>query len=393
MKRISSLERKYVLEALDNEFCTSKNSEFNSRLESKFAEIFGSKYALGLVNGTATLHTAVAACGVSSGDEVIVTPLTMSSPAISVLQNRSIPVFADVDKNTFNISADGIKAVITDKTKALMSVSLYGVSPEYDSVLELCKKNGLPLIEDNAECFLNEYKGKKVGTFGDFASYSFQASKHLSCGEGGMLLTDNEALADKARKFSGLGYAGISSGQRKITKEDIQDPLYSRHVSLGFNYRMSELTAAVALGQIERAKELVDVRIQCAAMFTSAIDGYSSVIPQQSPQGATNSYWAFAMILNTDKPGTDWYGFKKLFQSNGGDPYYAAWKLSYMEPLFLDTVQKDKNIWQKYESGLCPNAEYLQPRLIQLKTNYWNHSEAEKQAEVLHRTLEIWEDR
>ncbi len=393
MKRIGPLEKKYVLEVLENEFRTSANSEFNTRLESQFAELFGSKYAIGLVNGTATLHTAIAACGVKSGEEVVIPPLTMSSPALSVLQNGSIPVFADVDRDTFNITAEGIKSVITEKTKAVMPVSLYGVSPDYDSILEVCKKNHLFLIEDNAESFLNTYKGKLVGTFGDFASYSFQASKHLTCGEGGMLITDKEALADKARKFSGLGYAGVSSLQRKITKKDIQNPSYNRHVSLGFNYRMSELTAAVALGQLERAEEIVNLRITCAEMFSQAIDGSTSVIPQKAPEGASNSYWTFAMVLNTDKPETDWYDFRNLFLENGGDSFYAAWKLSYMEPLFSDTVQKDKNIWQKYEPGLCPNAEYLQPRMIQLKTNYWDPSEAEKQAEKLHLTLGMWEAR
>lgn len=393
MDRIGSLERKYVMEVLDNGFRTSANSEFNTRLETGFAGLFGSKYAIGLVNGTATLHTALAACGVKPGEEVIVPPLTMSSPAISVLQNGSIPVFADVDKKSFTLTAEGIESVITEKTKAVMPVSLYGASPDYDSILEICSRNNLFLIEDNAECFLSRYKGKAVGTFGDFASYSFQASKHLSCGEGGMLITDNESLADKARKFSGLGYAGVSSSQRKITRKDIQNPSYNRHLSMGFNFRMSELTAAVALGQLERAEELVAVRKKSAEMFLDAIDGFTSVVPQKSPDGADNSYWAFAMVLNTDKPESDWYEFRKMFLENGGDSFYAAWKLSYMEPLFSDTVINDENVWQKYEPGLCPDAEYLQPRMIQMKTNYWNLDDAEKQAEILYLTLNKWESR
>ncbi len=387
MKRISEIERKYVLEVLDNAFATSLNSVFNNALEKKFAEVFKSKYAIGHVNGTATMHTALAALGVKPGDEVIVPPLTMSSTALSVLHNGSIPVFADVDKNTFNISADGIRKVITSKTKAIITVSLYGLSPDYDEILKICKEYDIRLIEDNAECVLGKYKGKYVGEFGDFSSYSFQASKHLTTGEGGMLTTLNETYADRARKFSCLGYAGVSASKGKITRNDIQDPNYDRHVSLGFNYRMSELQAAVALGQLEKVGELVEQRIKVAKLFDKAILGCDFLRRQSEPEGYLNSYWSYSMILKTEKPEVDWYRFKELFRKNGGDGYYAAWKLSYFEPLFQNEIQKMDGVWQQYEKGLCPNSEYLQPRMMQLKTNYWDLSEAEQQAEILHKTI------
>jgi perosamine synthetase len=313
----------------------------------------------------------------------------MSSPAISVLQNSSVPVFADVDKETFNILPQSIEKVTTKKTKAIMPVALYGLSPDYDAIRKV--SHNIPVIEDNAECFLGTYNGKLVGTFGEFASFSFQASKHLATGEGGMLVTNNEELADKARKFSCLGYASVSSKKGKISREDIQDPKYSRHVSVGFNYRMSEVNAAVALGQLERAKELVQIRLDVAKMFSHAVKGFSSVIPQKVPSGYVNSYWTYVVCLNTDKPEEDWYSFRKLFLKNGGDPYYAAWKLSYTEPLFQDSIQKMEGVWQRYEKGLCPNAEYLQPRLIQLKTNYWELDDAKRQADILNKTLKEWE--
>jgi len=388
MKRISDLERKYVFEALENEFNTSKNSIFNNRLEKEFADQFNTNYAIGHVNGTATMHTALAACEVQHAEEVIVPPLTMSSTALAVLQNGSIPVFADVDPNTFNISPEGIKNVISSKTRAIITVALYGLSPDYDEIMDICSKNDLYLIEDNAECFLGKYKGKYVGEFGDFSSYSFQASKHITCGEGGMLITNDSTLADKARKFSSLGYAGVSGKQGKITKNDIQDPNYSRHVSIGFNYRMSELQAAAILGQLQRSKELVQARLETAKLFDEAICGQSLVTRQTEPTEYSNSYWCYSMILNTTIPEIDWYKFRDLFQKKGGDGYYAAWKLSYFEPLFLETVQNYDGIWQRYEHGLCPNAEYLQPRMIQMKTNYWGIEEAKKQAEILHKTIQ-----
>src|SRR5450830_1219579 len=201
MERISGLEKKYVLEVLDNQFQSSKNNVFTARLEAKFAATFHREFAVSFVNGTATMHTALAALGVKPGEEVIVPPLTMSSPALAVLHHNSVPVFADVDRKTFNISADSIRANITGKTRAVIVVSLYGLAPDYDQILKICQEKGIFLIEDNAQSFLSRYKGKLVGQFGDFASFSFQASKHLTCGEGGMLVTSSEDLAGKARRF------------------------------------------------------------------------------------------------------------------------------------------------------------------------------------------------
>jgi perosamine synthetase len=311
----------------------------------------------------------------------------MSSTALAVLQNSSIPVFADVDKNTFNISPESIKLCITSKTKAIMPVSLYGLSPEYKLILEICKKNKLNLIEDNAECFLGKYDNKIVGQYGDFASFSFQASKHLTSGEGGMLITNNEIYANNARRFSSLGYAGVDAKKGKISKNDIQDPGYSRHVSLGFNYRMSELCASVLLGQLERAGELVNQRIKVAKIFDEVVLNSSLLQRQAEPKGYHHTYWAYSLILQTTKPEIDWYRFRAIFQKNGGDGYYAAWKLSYNEPYFKREVQKMPGIWQKYNETLCPNADYLQKRMIQLKTNYWDLSEAKKQAVILKKTI------
>jgi len=387
MKRITDLEKKYVLEVLDNEFSTSKNGLFTNRMEAKFTEIFEYDFSISHVNGTATMHTALHALGVGEGDEVIVPPLTMASTSLCVLQNGSIPVFADVDINTYNIDPKSIRDKITSKTKAIITVALFGLSPEYDEILEICKEHNIFLIEDNAECFLGYYKGKLVGTFGDFSSYSFQASKHISCGEGGMLTTNNPELADIARRFTSLGYAGVSGKKAKITRRDIQDPVYNRHISVGYNYRMSEVQSAVMLGQLERIEELVDIRIRVGQIFDEAIEGSEIVTKQHTPDYCKNSYWGYSMILNTNKPEIDWYRFRDLFQKNGGDSYYAAWKLTYQEELFEKEIQHMKGITQKYIKGLCPNAEFLQKRMICMKTNYWDLDKAYTQAEILRKTL------
>jgi len=385
--RFTDLEKKYAAEAIENEFNTSKNSEFNNRLESSICKLFNIGFAIGHVNGTATLHTALASLGIGTGDEVIVPPLTMSSTSLAVLQNGSIPVFADVDPETFNLDADSVENCIGPRTRAVMTVALYGLSPDYDRILEVCRRHKLFLIEDNAQCFKSTYREKLVGTFGDFASFSFQASKHLTSGEGGMLITNDPVLADKARRFSSLGYAGVSGKQGKISRNDIQDPQYDRHVSLGFNYRMSEVNAAVLVGQVERADELVGQRIRAAEILLGAVAGTGLFRPQRVPDHCKNTYWTVALAMDTLNPQEDWYRFRDLFQSNGGDGYYAAWKLSYDEPLFLRKVSRLPGIRQEYSQGLCPNAEYLQPRMLQLKTNYWDLEEAKKQAGILEKTI------
>lgn len=391
MERFAAIERKYLAEALDNGFSTSLNSVFNSRFEQRFSQVYGVPFAIGHVNGTATLHTALVALGVRPGDEVIVPPLTMSSTALAVLQAQAVPVFADVDPSTFNIDPRSVESCITEKTRAIMSVSLYGLPPDYDGLLAICRDHGLALVEDNAESFLSTFRGKLVGQFGDFASFSFQASKHLTAGEGGILVTSKEDLANAARRFSSLGYAGVSARQGKITRNDIQDPRYSRHVSLGFNYRMSELAAAVLLGQLERAEELVGQRVEAARVFENIVSRSSKAIPQRTPPECTHSYWTYAFALSTDEPGTSWYRFRNQFQQMGGDGFYAAWKLSYFEPLFLNEIQHMPGVWQRYGAGLCPNAEFLQPRMVQLKTNYWNIDEAKRQAELLGEALsQFW---
>lgn len=386
MKRIGDLERKYVLEVIENQFETSKNGIFNTRLEAAFAQRFGRAFALGHTNGTSTMHTALKALGVGPGDEVVVPPLTMSSTAIVVLHCGAIPVFADVDPGTLTLDPDAVRKVITDRTKAMIPVSLYGLAPDYDGLLSICDQHSLGMVEDNAECFLGEYKGKLVGQFGHFASYSFQASKHMSSGAGGMLITDDEELADKARRFSILGYATVKGKSGSLTKSDIQDPNFARHATLGWNYRMSELQAAVALGQLERLDELVEARCRSAQSFMDAVSEFSFLRPQEVPDGYRNTYWTCPLILETEQPEIDWYTFRDLYLKNGGDGYYAAWLPNYLEPLFQNEAQGGQGAWQDLERGLCPNAEFAQKRLMQFKTNYWDEAEGRQQADVLHKT-------
>jgi perosamine synthetase len=391
-RRIYGNELKYLKEVLDSEFRSSKGSSMMRRFEEAFAARFGSKYAISFVNGTATMHAALEAWGIAPGDEVIVPPLTMSATTFAVLQANGTPVFADVDPNTFQVSPASIEACITPRTRAIITVALYGLSPDMDPIMELARKHDLLVIEDNAECFLGTYKGRMVGTLGHCASFSFQSSKHLTSGEGGIIITNDLELAEKMRRVQSLGYAGVSATKGKITKRDIQDPNYSRHVTLGWNYRMAELCCAVALAQVEKIDDLVERRIEVGHLFSQAIRDYEDwFIPQKVDNGYGHTYWTWVARIGDEN--ISWYQFRDRFLELGGDGVYAAWKLTYLEPMFQEMrlLGREKFISlenkSKYREGLCPTAERLQPRLVQFKTNYWNLDDAKRQAEILSKTL------
>lgn len=389
IERIGEAERRYVAEVLDTNFRTSQGARMCNALERTFAERHGVGYAISFVNGTATMHAALVAAGVGPGDEVIVPPLTMSSTTFVVLQAGAVPVFADVDPDTFQIDAASVAEQVTAHTKAIIPVALYGLSPDMDALMEIAAQHGLTVIEDDAETMFSTWKGKLVGTLGHMASFSFQSTKHLTSGEGGMLITDDADLARRVRQFNSLGYAGLDGGKGKITKNDIQDPYYARHVSYGYNYRMPELCAAVMLGQMERADELVQRRIDVAELFLDVIRGCNWLKPQVTPEDCRNSYWTLAARLTSDQIG--WREFRDAFRKNGGDGIYAAWRLTYLEPMFADgcPVQHPsyRGTYQNFAAGLCPNAELVQKQMLQFKTSYWDWSAAERQAEILDRTI------
>lgn len=398
IKRISEKERAYVSEVLDSEFRTSAGSLMTKRLEEKFAELFGVKYAISHVNGTATMHSASVAAGVGPGDEVIVPPLTMASTSFAVLHANAVPVFADIDPDTFNIDPADIKRRITPRTRAIIPVALYGLSPDMDAIMEIANQHNLTVIEDDAECFLGYYKGRVVGSIGHMASFSFQSSKHMTSGEGGMVITNSEELADRVRRFSNLGYAAVSGapGKGKITKDTIQDPKYERHISVGWNYRMSELCSAVALAQVERLEELVAQRIKVAQLYAERIRGCDWLVAQAVPDGYKHSYWTYVLKLENEGE-FSWYDFRKKYMELGGDGIYAAWQLTYLEPVFQEQRFYAKGCpaycslyegqLQEYKPGLCPVAESIQPKLLQFKTNYMDMSLAERKADALAKTI------
>ena len=290
-------ELKYLSKVLESEHWSSTSGTWNSLLENSFCEKFESEYAIAMNSGTSTLHSALYAVGVRPGDEVI-------SPALSVIMNTTstihcgaIPVYADIDRETFNIDPDDLERKITTKTKAIQIVHLYGLPCDMDRIMDISNRYGIPVIEDCAQCFLSKYNRKLIGSFGSFASYSFENSKHMSCGEGGILTTNNEKYATSARKFGNHGFKNSSakSGRTKLNLDDFQKPEYKRHDQIGWNYRLSEFLAAITVAQLEKIDDLINLRIKTSEMFLSVIKDTKCdyLIPQKSMEGVTNSYWAF----------------------------------------------------------------------------------------------------
>ena len=386
IERITDRERKYVQQVLDAQFRSSAGSIMSKPLEELFAERFNSRFAIAFSNGTCTMHAALAAAGIGPGDEVIVPPLTMASTSLAVLHAGAIPIFADIDPHTWTIDPKSVEHVITPHSKAIIPVSISGLSPDMDAIMQIAGEHDLFVLEDDAQCFLGYYKGRIMGSIGHASSFSFQSSKHLTSGEGGMVTTDNEELAEGIRRFASLGYAtvGAGAGQAKITKETIQDPAYERHIALGFNYRMPELCAAVVLGQLERIDGLVEMRIESANLFAEAAAGSDWLTPQAVPEGYVHAYWTY--VLKLDRDDITWYEFRDKYRELGGDGIYAAWKLTYGEPIFRGARFGPEQS-QEFAPGLCPVAESVQPRLLQFKTNYFDLDVAAEQTKILSETI------
>jgi len=260
--RVSPKARQYVEEVLDFGFHNASSPGISALLEGRFSARFGRKYGILHANGTATLHSALLAADVGVGDEVIVPAYTVAMTATVALYANAVPVFADVDPETWTISPEDVRRKITPRTKAVIPVSICGLAPDMDPIMKLARAHNLVVVEDNAQCFLGKYKGRLVGSIGQFASFSFQASKHMTSGDGGILICDDEELATRARKAAVAGYSTLTAGPGdSVVAEELRcHPAFERHTSLGYNFRLPEIAAAVALGELERLDDLVAMR-------------------------------------------------------------------------------------------------------------------------------------
>lgn len=387
--RFTDREMNYVREVLDSGFGSGTSGSMNNRFEQALAEKVGAKFAVTFNSGTSTLHAALDAVGVGYGDEVITTPLTVISNLDVILAQNAVPVFADINPDTFNIDPDEVARKITPRTKAIMPVSLYGLSCDLDPLMELGRKHGIAVINDAAQAFGTMYKGRPIAGIADITSYSLENSKHITTGDGGIVVTSNPAYAEAMRKFGSLGYAALKAtdGRIRSNKDIFQNPNYKRHDAFGYNYRMPEVAAAVGLAQTERMDFFLKLRADIAAMFLDAAKKADYLVPQKVPEGYNNSYWTVA--FRYERKDVTWQDFRFKYIDFGGDGIYAAWALLHHETMVSSGAWKKRcpPLYDGVSFPGFPNAEMVQPKIMQFVNNYGSTEEAEAQVDALRKTI------
>ena len=353
-----------------------RNDEYSltQEFEEKFCEKFGVDYSVAINSATSGLHAALAAAGVGPGDEVIQPSVTVIMDAYATLYLGATPVFVDINPETWNIDVNEIEKSITEKTKAIIVVSLYGLPVDIDPIMDLARKHNITVIDDSAETVLSDYKGKYSGTCADIGVFSFEKTKHITSGsEGGMVVTNSKELAEKVRKFGGIGYKNLTAtaGRTSLASSVFQNPNYERFDSMGYNYRMNLVTAACGLANFEILDQLIDRRKEIGSMFLEAVDGCSWIKTQKVEDYCEHSYYTFAFLYEHTE--ISWDQFYNTYIEMGGDGFYACWKNPYLEP----------SLKSKFSIVSCPIAEEYQKKLMCFKTNYRDLGLAQRKVNVL----------
>ena len=275
-------EKKYLCECIESGWISSEGP-FVKEFEQRMSETVGRKYGIAVSNGTAALEVAVQALGIGQDDEVIMPAFTIISCAMAVTKVGAVPILVDSDINTWNMKVDEIEAKITSKTKAIMIVHLYGLPVEVTPILAMAKKYNLKIIEDAAEMHGQTYNGVPCGSFGDISTFSFYPNKHITTGEGGMLVTDDEDLAERCRMIRNLCF-----------RKDIR----YIHDEISGNYRFTNLQAAVGIAQLERLNEFVERKRSMGKYYTEALkDIKGLVLPIEKTDYANNIYWVYFCVF------------------------------------------------------------------------------------------------
>jgi perosamine synthetase len=332
---IGSEEVEAVEEVLRSGFLIQ--GEAVRRFEEQFSEYLGVKNSVAVCNGTVALDLALKALDLPAGGEVIVPAFTFIASANSVLYQGLHPRFADVDPWTFNIDPDDLQKKITNKTGAVMGVHLYGQPFDLKAVVEICEDHHLPMIEDSAQAHGAEYQGKKAGSFG-IGCFSFYPTKNMTTGEGGMITNSNDDLADRLRLLRNHGDRGKYN-----------------HVALGYNYRMTNIQAAVGLVQLGRLEELNRRRIENAEYYNHHIRIKGLTLPRQV-EGARHVYNQYVVRVEDDFP-VNRDGLLEILQSKG-----IGTAVHYPKPVYRQPFYSDKGL----DKDVCPVAEELSERVLSL---------------------------
>jgi perosamine synthetase len=279
---ITQKEIDYVADAAATAWYGQHN-KYHERFERAFADYVGRKYAIALPSCTAGLHLALAALGVGPGDEVIVPEITWIASAAPISYVGAKPVFADIDETTWCLSAESFEAHITERTKAVVVVDLYGGMPDWEAILNIARRRGIAVIEDAAQAIGSQYRGRPAGSFGDAGAFSFHGSKTLTTGEGGMLVTDRDDIYQRTLVLR-------DHGRRP-------GDMMFRNIEVGFKYKMSSLQAALGLAQLERVEELVEKKRRIFDWYRQELKDVPDIVLNAQPEGVKNTYWMVTTIL------------------------------------------------------------------------------------------------
>ncbi len=278
---LSGNEFAYVADCLKSNWISS-SGKYIGEFEQKFASYCGSRYGVSTTSGTTALHLALASLGIGQGDEVIVPAFTMIAPVFAILYVGAKPVLVDCERETWNMDVAQIERKITPRTRAILPVHIYGHPCDMDPILDIARRHHLYVIEDAAEAHGAEYKGRRVGGIGDVACFSFYANKIITTGEGGMLVTSREDVADRARRLKDQAY----SREKRFL-----------HTDLGFNYRMTNIQAAIGLAQLEKIDQLVEMRRKNARLYGRLLSGVKGIGLPVEKKWAKNVYWMYCILV------------------------------------------------------------------------------------------------
>jgi dTDP-4-amino-4,6-dideoxygalactose transaminase len=315
--------------------------------ENEFAAFCGSKYALTCVNGSVALRLALIACGVKPGDEVIIPPYTFIATSTIVLEANCVPVFVDIDPDTYNLDPEKIEAAITKRTKAIIPVHFAGQACEMDKIMAIAKKHNLKVIEDACHGHGAEYKGRKLGSIGDAGCFSFQSSKNLTCGEGGMVITDDENLYNMMNSLRNVGR--VKGGQ------------WYEHHYLGCNYRMTQLQVVILIHQLKRLKEQTQKRHSNGTYLNSLMSEIDGITPLARGKGETiHGYHIYIFKYNKSKfNNLSKPEFAKMLAAEGVPCF-----MGYPQPLYKQPLFQNKNFMcyaipeeVSYKEVSCPVTE------------------------------------
>lgn len=330
-------------------------------LETAFAQHIGSRHAIACSSGTAAIHAALIAAGISPGDEVIVPPITDMGSVIPVLAQGGIPVFADLDPHSYCLNPRSVEAVITPATRAILAVHLWGNACDLTALGSICDRHGLILVEDCAQAWGTTFDGKPVGTLGTIGCYSLNEFKHISCGDGGLVATDDDDLAVRIRLATDKGY-DRSSGAA-----------YRHPTFLCANYRMTELQGAVALAQLDKLDSIVSRRRAWCRALSDHLDAIPGLDTPKVTEGCDPSWWFYMLRVDPETLG-DADVFAEGLRAEGvtASAYYIG-QCVYEYPLFVDhsAFESGEHPFQKqvYGPGLCPVAENVLKTAIVLPVN------------------------